>query len=55
MDDVIIHDKRDGFSPSVRGFKVFQQTDEQCRTFAAATYVANLARTAVQCACQIVF
>lgn len=47
VDDVVIHDKCDGFCPSICGFQVLQQADEECRTLAVATNVADFARTAV--------
>jgi hypothetical protein len=55
MDNVVIHDERDGFCPSICAFQVLQQADEECRTLAVSTHVADFARTAVQRSGQIVF
>ena len=32
VDNVVVHDQRDGFRPTVCRFKPFQQADEQRRT-----------------------
>ena len=55
MDNVVVHDERYRFCPSVRRFKPLQQADEQRRTFAVAAHVADFARSAVQRSGQIVF
>jgi hypothetical protein len=55
VDDVVIHDKRDGFCPSISRFQVLQQVDEQCRTLAVATNVTDFTRTTVQRSGQIIF
>lgn len=54
VDNVVVHDQRDGFRPPVRRFKPLQQADEQRRTFAVTAHVADFARSAVQCFGQIV-
>lgn len=41
MNDVVIHDKRDGFRLTVCRFKALQQTDEQRRTFAVVAHIAG--------------
>lgn len=55
VDDVVTRDKCDGFCPSISGFQVHQQADEECRTLAVATNVTDFTRTTVQCSGQIVF
>ena len=55
VNDVVIHDKCDGFCPSISGFQVLQQADEQCRTLAIATDVTDFTRTTVQRSGQVVF
>lgn len=55
VDDVIIHDKRDVFFPSIWGFQVLHQADEEFRIPDVATNVADFVRTAVQRAGQMVF
>lgn len=41
VDNVVVHDQRDGFRPPVRRFKPLQQADKQRRTFAIATHAAR--------------
>lgn len=47
VDNVVVHDERDGFCPPVCRFKPLQQADEQRRTFVVAAHVADFARSAV--------
>ena len=37
INNLVIHDERDGFCTSICGFKVFQQADEQRRAFSITT------------------
>lgn len=47
VNDVVIHDKRDGFCPSICGFQVLQQADKQHRTFTVPANVADFSSAAV--------
>jgi|GEM_PF-3251489 len=55
VDDVVIDNNRDGFCPSIFGFKVSKQVDKQHRTFTVAANVADFSCAAVQCSGKIVF
>lgn len=55
VDNVVVHDQRDSFRPTVCRFKPLQQADEQRRTFAVAAHIADFARSAVQRSGQIIF
>lgn len=35
MDNIVVHDPRDGFRPTVCHFEQLQQADEQLRTFSS--------------------
>lgn len=48
VDNVVVHDQRDGFRPTVCRFKPLQQADEQRRTFAVAAHIADFTCPAVQ-------
>lgn len=41
VDNVVVHDQRDGFRTTVCRFKPLQQADEQRRTFAVAAHIAD--------------
>ncbi len=55
VDNVVVHDQRDGFRPTVCRFKPLQQADEQRRTFAVAAHIADFTCPAVQRSGQIIF
>lgn len=54
VDNVVVHDQRDGFRPTVCRFKPLQQADKQRRTFAVAAHIADFTRSAVQRSGQII-
>ncbi len=55
VDNVVVHDQRDGFRPTVCRFKPLQQADEQRRTFAVAAHITDFTCPAVQRSGQIIF